>query len=101
MSFTKKYLKSKPLCKVTFELAQEAANGAQEVALAGEFNNWETATNLLKKGKDGVFKGTLDLEAGKEYQFRYVLDGKEWANDPEADKYAPNGFGVENSVIVL
>lgn len=101
MSLTKKYLKSKALCKVTFELAQAAANGAKEVALAGDFNAWNTTETVLKKGKDGVFKATLELESGKEYQFRYVLDGQIWANDPEADKFASTSFGTENSVVVL
>ena len=100
MSLVKKHLKSKPLCKVTFRLAPELANGAGQVALVGDFNDWNPATLPLEKLKSGEFKVTVDLEAGREYQFRYLLDGKVWQNDDGADRYVPSGFaGTENSVV--
>jgi hypothetical protein len=43
----------------------------------------------------------LELEKGKEYQFRYVIDGKEWINEEQADKFVPNAFQTENSVVVV
>ena len=55
----------------------------------------------MKKLKDGTFKTTIDLEAGKEYQFKYLIDGKVWENDWSADKYVPNEFTSENSVVVV
>jgi hypothetical protein len=52
--------------------------------------------------KDGSFSATLELETGREYQFRYLADGKNWINEPEADKFVPSGFGdAENAVVVL
>jgi hypothetical protein len=39
------------------------------------------------------------LEAGKEYQFRYLIDGTVWKNDPQADSFVENSFGEENSVV--
>ena len=42
MAVAKQFLKSKPIAKVTFELSAEAVNGAKTVALAGEFNGWES-----------------------------------------------------------
>ncbi len=102
MSLTKKYLKSKPLCKVTFKLAKEAVENAEKVALVGDFNNWDATETEMKKLKDGSFKTTLDLEVGKEYEFRYLVDASTWANDQEADKFVPAGIGYdENSVVVL
>jgi 1,4-alpha-glucan branching enzyme len=102
MSLTKQFLKSKPVCKVTFTVPAEAANGANSVAVVGEFNGWDAAAAPLKKGKDGVFKTTVELEAGKEYQFRYLLDGTRWENDWAADKYVPSAVSLEeNSVVAL
>jgi hypothetical protein len=44
----------------------------------------------------------LNLEIGREYQFRYLVDDKEWENDMEADKFVPTPYGdSENSVIVV
>jgi 1,4-alpha-glucan branching enzyme len=103
MALTKQYLKSKPICKVTFSLPAEAVADSKEVALVGDFNEWSAdSATPLKKQKDGSYKATLELEPGKEYQFRYILDGSTWINDWAADKYVPSGNSSdENSVVVL
>lgn len=93
-------MKSKPVCKATFSLPVDAAPDAKTVEIVGEFNNWDTKEAVkMKKQKDGFFKAIIELEAGKEYQFRYLVDGKKWINDWEADGYIPSPFGVENSVV--
>jgi len=102
MSTTKKYLKSKPLCKVTFKFPKQAANGAKKIAIVGEFNEWNKKKDQMKALKDGSFTKTLDLEVGKEYQYRFLLDGQVWENDWDADKYVPTGVGYdENSVVTV
>lgn len=101
MSLTKRYLKSKPVCKVTFKIEKEAANGAEAASLVGDFNDWDAASTPMKALKSGGFTVTIDLETAQEYQYRYVLDDDKWENDWEADKYVPNGQGEDNSVVVL
>ena len=49
MSLKKQFLKSKPVCKVTFLMEKEAALGAEKVDLLGEFNNWNTAEPIMMK----------------------------------------------------
>jgi 1,4-alpha-glucan branching enzyme len=99
MSLKKQYLKSKPLCKVTFTLPKELADGAESAHLVGEFNNWDKTAAPMKHLKNGKFTITLDFPRNQEYQFRYLLDQKYWQNDDAADRYVPNGFGDgENSV---
>lgn len=95
----KKFLKSKPVCKATFSLPTEAVATAKKVVLIGDFNNWDTEAGISMKKQKNVFKATLDLETGKEYEFRYLLDGEVWENDWAADKYVATPFGVENSVV--
>jgi len=102
LNVKKQYLKSKPICKVTFELPKQAAGEARKVSLVGEFNDWSAKKTPMKKLKNGNFKVTLDLDRDHEYQFKYLIDGETWENDWEADRYAPNPYGDgENSVIVL
>jgi 1,4-alpha-glucan branching enzyme len=102
MAVAKQFLKSKPICKVTFELPAEAVNGAKTVAVAGEFNDWSPSAQVLKKQKDGSYKATVELPVGGEYQYRYILDGATWLNDSAADKYVASGVSSdENSVVVL
>lgn len=98
MSITKQYLKSKPLCKVTFTVP---AKDAEKVSVAGEFNEWNTEAVQLKKLKNGTFKGTLNLPKDQRYEFKYIVDGH-WTNESEADGYQWNDFAsAENSVLVV
>ncbi len=103
MALSKKYSKKGTTCKVTFELPFDAAVGAKKVALAGDFNAWNTADTLLKKNyKKRVFSATLELEQGREYQFKYLIDDSRWENDWAADSYAPAPVGgTENSVVIV
>lgn len=98
----KQFLKSKPFCKVTFRLAAEACETANSVKLVGDFNEWNVEEAVeMKSLKSGDFKAIVKLETGKNYQFRYLIDGEKWENDWEADEYLPNGHGTENSVVLL
>jgi len=99
MSLTKKPLKSRPVCKVTFSMPSNKVNGADSVVLSGEFNGWSLETHPLKRKRDGTYAITLDLEPNQQYQFRYVIDGQRWENDDAADAYVPNDLGTENSVL--
>ncbi len=102
MSIKKQYLKSKPVCKVTFRLPEEAGKSAGSACIVGEFNNWNIYATPMRKLKNGSFTVTVDLEPDREYQFRYLLDDKTWENDWEADRYVLTPYGdSENSVVVL
>lgn len=99
-SMKKQFLKSKPVCKVTFELPRDAAGSAQSVSVVGEFNGWKTEATPMRRQRGGSFKVTLDLDTGREYQFRYLIDGKRWENDRSADRYVPSPFAdAENGVV--
>ena len=102
MSIKKQYLKSKPVCKVTFKLSSEEARNASSVRLVGDFNQWDTHTAPMKRLKSGGFTATLDLPRDTQYQFRYLLDDKVWENDWQADQYLPSPVSSDdNSVISL
>ncbi|GBE40585.1 hypothetical protein BMS3Bbin09_00471 [bacterium BMS3Bbin09] len=97
----KQYLKTKPVCRITFRLPKDAAPEARIVTVAGDFNNWDTAETQLKRLKSGDFKATLELPGDREYRFRYLIDGSRWENDWCADKYIPNPYGCDDSVVVV
>ncbi len=102
MSVSKKYLKSKPVSKVTFLLPGEIAAGAKKASLVGDFNGWDPDATRMRRTKTGEFKVTVDLEVGREYQYRYLLDESRWTNDNAADRYVPAGVAdAENGVIVV
>jgi 1,4-alpha-glucan branching enzyme len=99
-SLKKQYLKSDNKCKVTFRLPKEAAQNAEMVTIVGDFNNWNMTENKMKKLKNGDFTLTLDLACNREYRFRYLVDSNRWENDWFAERYVPNKFGTEDSVVV-
>lgn len=100
MTIKKRYFKTKPLCTVTFKVDKASAGTAGKAAVVGEFNDWQTDATPMTRLKDGSFKTEIDLEPGREYQFRYLLDDAVWQNDRDAEKYTPTQYhDAENGVI--
>ena len=97
----KDYSKTKPVCKVTFTLPLEAAQGGKEVRILGDFNEWSWEKGYRMKSGKNEFTTEVELNAGSEYQFRYLIDNHIWENDWNADNYLPTPFGVYNSVVSL
>jgi hypothetical protein len=102
MGIEKKYLKRRNVCKVTFRLSKTAAPDAKSVCIVGDFNDWNIHANRMKKQKNGGYTIKLELQPGKEYQFRYLIDGFRWENDWNADRYVRSPYGgSDNSVIMV
>lgn len=101
MALKKSFSKDKKKCTVTFIVSAEAAKDAKTINIAGDFNSWSSTDTPLTKGSDGSFSVKLELDADREYQFRYLIDGVRWENDWKADKYIPAPYSnADNSVVV-
>ncbi len=99
----KQYVKSRKVAKVTFEVPkEEIPQGleAESLNLVGDFNNWNIEATPMKRAKGGAFRVTLDLEPGREYRFRYLVNDEHWCNDWNADAYLPGHFGEDDCVVV-
>ena len=73
---------------------------AQQVTVAGTFNQWDAAaTPLVRTGTPGMWAATLQLPAGQ-HQYTFVVDGARWVPDPSAPA-VDDGFGRRNSVMAL
>jgi predicted flap endonuclease-1-like 5' DNA nuclease len=101
MGIIKNY-QSKGSCKVTFSHPVSAVAGAKSVHVLGDFNNWDiNIAAKMKKGKD-EFSTVIEINAGKTYEFRYLIDSTEWDNDFAADGYVPSPYaGINNSIVIL
>lgn len=95
----KEHMKARKICKVTFRLPGEAAFTAGTVTVVGDFNHWDREATPMEKREDGDFTATVEVAAGKEYRFRYLIDGQRWENDWHADKYVKGPYGAEDSVV--
>ena len=80
---------------------QFSAPHAVTVAIAGDFNGWDPSrTKLVRSSHEGVWRARLKLAPGV-YQYSFVLDGTTWVTDPQSKNLLADGFGGQNSVIVV
>jgi 1,4-alpha-glucan branching enzyme len=86
------------LAVVTFRLP--AASGATSACVVAEFNDWSHTAMPMRATGDG-FEATTVLAYGRQYRFRYLIDGHRWENDWAADAYVPNEYGGDDSVLDL
>jgi len=100
MSLKKTYSSDGKKCTVVFSVNVNAAAGAEKVNLVGDFNSWDETSIPMKKGPDGSFSVKKQLDTNKEFQFRYLLDGKTWINDWKADKYVRSEFANDDNSVV-
>ena len=96
---SKSYSKTGKKCRVTFKLAKESVGEATVVHVLGDFNGWDPKATGLALRKNGSFSTTASLDGGREYRFRYLVDGRRWITDEEADGMVPNDFGDLDSVV--
>jgi len=88
------FLKPQSTVAVTFKIMEP---GAHTVALAGDFNNWDTESLKLKK-RNGSWKTKTALPRGR-FQYAFIIDGEKWVADPYSKDYMDNGYGSRNSII--
>ena len=99
---TKKLTANQHRVRVTFKLP--AATWADRINVVGEFNDWDTtATPMVQTKPTGDWQATIELDAGRCYRYRYLLDGKDWLNDWRADDHHHEGMppGLCDSVVDL
>ncbi len=72
---------------------------AQEVCIAGSFNDWHPTATPMIRLEDGKWAKELALPPGR-YEYRFVVDGQ-WVDDPAATERIPNSFGTANAVLLV
>jgi len=71
---------------------------ARDVRVAGDFNGWKPEATPLRRAANGVWSIEVPLEAGRRYQYMFVVDGA-WVTDPAAPVHVDDGFGGQNAVL--
>ena len=99
----KQYIKSRNVYKVTFRLAKHEQPDYKITSahVVADFNDWSFKDTPMEKLKNGDYKVIVELEPGKKYEFRYLLNTNKWYNEWEADEYIMGDFGKDNCVIEL
>lgn len=73
---------------------------AENVALVGDFNGWDSSkVPLVRVPNSGLWKVAVPLPAGR-HLYQFVVDGA-WMPDPSAPVAGDDGFGRTNSVRIV
>jgi len=79
---------------VAFEYFDPSAN---VVALVGDFNQWNSAARPLKRDSGGLWSVKIRLAPGS-YQYKFVINGDRWEEDPLNQHRVMNEHGTHNSI---
>lgn len=82
---------------VTFVLV---APQARSVALAGDFNDWDSARMPMRQEASGLWTVDVPLQPGR-YQYAFVVDGRRFVADPAAPRAVGDDFGTPTSVVTV
>lgn len=75
-------------------------NGAKQLAIAADFNNWKPDTTPLRSNQRlGVWETCVPLPPGR-YRYRLVVDGR-WTTDPHNTYVESNPFGELNNILEI
>lgn len=83
---------------VTFEIP--GSIWAERINLVGDFNDWDRESLPFRQNRQGDWEIELELDAGCEYRFRYLMDGEHWRDDWHADGHVPNPYGSYDTVVI-
>ena len=70
---------------------------AKTVTVVGDFNQWNPLARSLKRDAGGLWKVTVRLAPGT-YQYKFVINGERWEDDPLNLHRVPNEHGSFNSI---
>ena len=72
---------------------------AARVAVVGDFNGWDLSATPAKRQPDGTWSTFVSLPPGR-HVYSFVVDDQ-FISDPDAPRAPDDGFGQNNSVIVV
>lgn len=70
---------------------------ASIVTLVADFNQWDPKIKPLKRDSGGLWKVTVRLAPGS-YQYKFVVNGDRWEEDPLNLHRVMNEHGTFNSI---
>jgi serine protease AprX len=74
---------------------------AASVSLAGDFNGWDFNKTKLCKDEHGFWRIALDAPPPGVYQYKFIINGEWWLEDPNNEMTAPDNHGGLNSVLTI
>ncbi len=74
---------------------------ALRVALAGDFNHWAPAATPFVRDHTGLWTAAIPVLSPGRYQYKFVLNGDQWIEDPGNGAKTSDNYGGLNSLLVV
>jgi serine protease AprX len=82
--------------RIAFVFHDDRANS---VSVAGDFNGWRQTP--LKRNGSGLWSTEVAALRTGRFEYKFIVNGQHWIEDPGNSMKAPDSFGGLNSVIVV
>ena len=76
-------------------------DSAQSVSVAGDFNEWSQVATPLKRNESGLWFTEIVVPGAGRFEYKFIINGQRWIEDPSNGMKAPNNYGGLNSVLVV
>ena len=73
-------------------------DSAREVELAGEFADWKSLIPF-QQDENGIWRAEIQLPKPGRYSYKFVINGKDWIDDPANGLKEPDQYGGFNSIV--
>jgi serine protease AprX len=74
---------------------------ARSVSVAGDFNGWSHVATPLKRDESGLWSTEINVPRAGQLEYKFIINGQHWIEDPSNGMKAPNDYGGLNSVLVI
>ena len=74
---------------------------AISVSLTGDFNGWNGSRTSLLRAEHGLWRVELAAPPAGRYQYKFIVNGERWIEDPGNGMRVPDNYGGLNSVLVI
>jgi serine protease AprX len=76
-------------------------DSAQSVSVAGDFNGWSHVATPLKRNDSGLWFTEIVVPRAGRFEYKFIINGRRWLEDPSNGMKAPDNYGGLNSVLVI
>jgi serine protease AprX len=74
-------------------------DSANSVSVAGDFNGWSQTP--LKRNGSGLWSKEIAVPRTGRFEYKFIINGQRWIEDPSNGMKAPDNYGGLNSVLVV